>query len=82
MLALDVERVTRLIPPTPEEAQVGALSKSVGRAYLSAWRSGAPQMDALLREAVVALVTHKGERILRIHGIAGILSSASCTSDP
>lgn len=58
MLALDVERVMRLTPPTPGEAHVGALARSVGRAYREACRTGAPHLDGALKQAVVALVSH------------------------
>lgn len=55
MLALDVERVMRLSPPTPAEVQVGALARSVGRAYLDACRNGLTQLDGALKHAVASL---------------------------
>ena len=58
MLALDVERAMRLTPPTSGEAHVGALARSVGRAYRDACRAGAPELDAALKQAVVSLVSH------------------------
>lgn len=81
MLALDVERVMRLTPPSPGEAHVGALARSVGRAYRDACRTGAPQLDDALKQAVVSLVSHLRANGMPPERVVVILKQALADGD-